>query len=184
MRIRGAKTELEEMGEDTDGMVDSTAKLQEEILALSGVDIMLDENTFKSTYDILGELADKWGTLTDIQQASVTELIAGKRQGNIVSALMNNFDTARAATETAINSTGSAMRENERYMESLSGHIGQFKAQFQEFSNVAMDTDFLKGMVDSGTKALDIFTSLLKTLGVIPTALGAIGAVKILRNLD
>lgn len=103
---------------------------------------------------------------------------------NVVSALMNNFDTARAATEAAINSEGSAMRENERYMQSLSGKIGQFKAQFQEFSNVAMDTDFLKGIVDSGTKALDIFTSLLKTLGVIPTALGAIGAVKILRNLD
>lgn len=79
MRIRGAKTELEEMGEDTDGMVESTATLRKEILALSGVDIMQDENTFKSTYDILGELADKWGTLTDIQQASVTELIAGRQ---------------------------------------------------------------------------------------------------------
>ena len=28
------------MGEDTSGMVESTAKLREEILALSGVDIM------------------------------------------------------------------------------------------------------------------------------------------------
>lgn len=97
---------------------------------------------------------------------------------------MGNFDTARVATETAINSTGSAMKENERYMESLSGKIGQFKAQFQEFSVIAMDTDFLKGIVDGGTKALDIFTKLLDTLGVIPTALGVIGAVKIFRNLD
>lgn len=44
MRIRGAKTELEEMGEDTTGMVESTAELREEILALSGVDIMQDED--------------------------------------------------------------------------------------------------------------------------------------------
>lgn len=79
MRIRGAKTELEAMGEDTEGMADSTAKLREEIMALSGVDIMLDENTFKSTYQILGELSSKWQDLTDIQQASVTELIAGRR---------------------------------------------------------------------------------------------------------
>ena len=97
---------------------------------------------------------------------------------------MNNFDTARAATETAMNSAGSAMKENDRYMESLSGKIGQFKAQFQELSNVAMDTDLLKGLVDGGTEALDIFTKLLNTLGVIPTALGIIGAVKIFRNLD
>lgn len=81
MRIRGAKSELEEMGEDTEGMVDSTAKLREEILALSGVDIMENANEFKSTYKIMDELAAKWEDLSDIQQATITELIAGKRQG-------------------------------------------------------------------------------------------------------
>ena len=60
-------------------MASSTAKLRAEILALSKVDIMKDENTFKSTYDILDELAKKWKDLTDIQQASITELIAGRR---------------------------------------------------------------------------------------------------------
>lgn len=69
MRIRGAKTELEDMGEDADGMVESTAKLREEIMALSGVDIMKDNKTFKSTYQILDELSQKWKDLTDIQQA-------------------------------------------------------------------------------------------------------------------
>ena len=69
MRIRGAKTELEAAGEDVEGMAESTAKLREEILALSGVDIMLDENTFKSTYQIMDELSVKWKDLTDIQQA-------------------------------------------------------------------------------------------------------------------
>ena len=72
MRVRGAKTELEEAGLETDGMAESTAELRKEILALSGVDIMLNENTFKSTYDILDELAEKWHELTDIQQASIT----------------------------------------------------------------------------------------------------------------
>lgn len=77
MRIRGATTELEAAGLDTEGMAESTAKLREEILALSGVDIMADKNSFKSTYDILDELASKWQDLTDIQQATITELIAG-----------------------------------------------------------------------------------------------------------
>lgn len=79
MRIRGAETELQEAGLDADNMASSTAKLRAEILALSKVDIMKDENTFKSTYDILDELAKKWKDLTDIQQASITELIAGRR---------------------------------------------------------------------------------------------------------
>lgn len=73
-----AKTELEEAGLETEGMVESTAKLRSEILALSGVDIMLNENEFKSTYQIMDELAEKWEDLSDIQQATVTELIAGR----------------------------------------------------------------------------------------------------------
>lgn len=58
------------MGEDTSDMVESTAKLREEILALTGVDIMDGANSFKSTYAIMDELAQKWQDLTDIQQAN------------------------------------------------------------------------------------------------------------------
>lgn len=70
MRLRGATTELEQAGLDTEGMAESTSKLREEIMALSGVDIMLDNNTFKSTYQILEELSKKWKDLTDIQRAN------------------------------------------------------------------------------------------------------------------
>lgn len=78
MRIRSAKTELEDANLDVEGMAESTASLREEIKALSGVDIMLNNNTFKSTYQILDELTNKWAELTDIQRASITELIAGR----------------------------------------------------------------------------------------------------------
>lgn len=71
MRIRGATTEMEEAGLDTDGMAESTAKLRKEIKALSGVDIMKNKDEFKSTYDILDELSNKWSDLTDIQRAFV-----------------------------------------------------------------------------------------------------------------
>lgn len=67
------------MGEDTSGMVDSTAKLREEILALSGVDIMASATEFKSTYQIMDELAQKWKDLTDIQQANSLPVYAEMR---------------------------------------------------------------------------------------------------------
>lgn len=79
MRIRGATTELEEAGLETEGMAESTASLRKEVMALSGVDIMKNDTTFKSTYQILDELSEKWSSLTDIQQASLTELLAGTR---------------------------------------------------------------------------------------------------------
>lgn len=175
MRIRGAKTEMEELGLDTEGMVESTATLRDEIKALTGVDIMENATTFKSTYNILDELATKWQNLTDIQQASVTELIAGKRQGNIVSALMQNFDIARNATETALNSDGSALREQERYMESVQYSIDKFQAQFQELSNVTVGSDFLKGVIDGGSSALDIITQLIDKFGILTPLIAGLG---------
>ena len=48
--LRAAKTELEDAGESSEGCADSVSKLRDELKALTGVDIMLDENTFKSTY--------------------------------------------------------------------------------------------------------------------------------------
>ena len=171
MRIRGAKTEMEEAGLETEGMVESTAKLREEIMALSGVDIMLNDNEFKSTYQILEELADKWQDLTDIQQASLTELIAGKRQGNIVSSLMTNFDTARDALETSLNSSGSAMREHEKWQQSLEAQLNKLKAAWQGLSQAFLSSDFLKGALDLVIGLVNGITSLIDTFG----ALGVIG---------
>lgn len=183
MRIRGAKTELEEAGLETDGMVESTAKLRQEIKALSGVDIMLNDTTFKSTYDIMDELAVKWKDLTDIQQGSITELIAGKRQGNVVSSLMSNFDIARDALETSMNSEGSAMAEHAKWMESLEAKINQLQATWQELSQAFMDDGFLKGLVDAGTDILSFLTAIIDKIGALPALITAITSVMSFKNV-
>lgn len=174
MRIRGAKTELEDAGLETEGMVESTAKLRSEILALSGVDIMENATEFKSTYKIMDELAAKWQDLSDIQQATVTELIAGKRQGNIVSSLMANFDTARDALETSMNSAGSAMREHEKWQQSLEARILSLKSSWQGLSQAFLSSDFLKTCLDGVINLVDGFTKLIDTLGAFPTIMGTI----------
>ena len=71
LRLRGSKTELEEMGEDVTDMATTTSQLQAKLLALTGgkVDIMLDANTFKNSTQILREMADAWGDMNDIQRA-------------------------------------------------------------------------------------------------------------------
>lgn len=70
LRIRGAKTELQEMGEDTDDMASSTSKLRAQVKGLTkGFDIMKDDKTFKQTYDIMKGIAAVWDDLDDIQRA-------------------------------------------------------------------------------------------------------------------
>jgi TP901 family phage tail tape measure protein len=82
LRLRGAKTELEEAGEDVEGMAENTSQLQAKLKALTHgkVDIMLDADTFKSTTQILREMSAAWEDMTDIERASALELMGGKRQ--------------------------------------------------------------------------------------------------------
>ena len=72
MRLRGAKTELEEAGEDVSDMATTTSSLQKKLKALTNgkVDIMVDANTFKSSTQILREMSQAWKDMTDIQQAN------------------------------------------------------------------------------------------------------------------
>ena len=78
LRIAGAKNELEEAGLETDGMVESTAKLRDEILAVAGVDILdATGKNFKSTYQIMEELSKVWKDLDQIQRNGLLDKIAG-----------------------------------------------------------------------------------------------------------
>ena len=108
LRLRGTKTELEEAGEDTDGMAESVSQLQAKLKALTHgkVDIMIDANTFKSTTEILREMSQAWQDMTDIEKASALELMGGKRQANILSSIIKNFQTVEDVIQTSMNSQG------------------------------------------------------------------------------
>lgn len=153
-------------------MAESTASLRAEIKALSGVDIMLNENTFKSTYQIMEELSQKWEDLSDIAQATIIELVAGKHQGNVFSSLMANFDIAKDALNTSLESSGSAMAEHAKWSESLEARLNKLKATWQSFAQTFMDSktlkvgiDLLAGLVGTLDKLVDNF-GLLGTIGL------------------
>ena len=80
MRIRGTKQELEETGEETDGMVESTAQLRDLVKGLTGFDIMADKagTQFKDVYDIVVGIGHEWKNLTDVEQANNTCLYVQK----------------------------------------------------------------------------------------------------------
>lgn len=184
MRIRAAKTELEEASLETDGMANSTAELRKEIMDLSGVDIMLDENTFKSTYEILDELSEKWDELEDTDRANITELLAGKRQGNVFNSVMSNFDIARDVLATSEDSNGSAMAEHEKWLESLEAKTKQFQAAWEELSQTILDDDFLGQMIDLGTDFLNVLTWIIDNFGMLGTVIGGLGLTMLIKNFD
>lgn len=149
MRLRGASAELQEEGEDVEGLCDSTSKLRDKLQSLAGVDIMLDENTFKSTYQIMSEIAHEWNNISDVNQAALLETIAGKTRANQVAALLNNWSQAEKALENSLNSAGTAAKENEVYLDSIEGKIAQLKATAQGLSNDIINSSWIKGFIDT-----------------------------------
>ena len=167
--MRGAKTELEEAGLETDNMAESTSTLQAKLKALTHgkVDIMLDADTFKSTTQILREMSDAWEDMTDIERASALELMGGKRQANILASVIKNFDTVESVITTSAESAGSALAENEKYLDSIQGKIDQFNNSLQTFWMKTLDSGMIKGIIDIGKAAIDT----AGFIGLIPTAL-------------
>lgn len=196
-RIRGSeasKEEIEEMGDDYDHLVASASKYREEIKALSGVDIMQDENTYKSPYKILKEISEVWNQMTDVSQAALLERLGGKRNMNVLMSIIQNIDDLTGAYEDSATSAGTAAEANDIYMDSITGKIGQLKAQGDIFSNTVLDSDMIKPFIDGATDLLSILTSIAGVLGklgpIIPIAgiaaagKGVVSLAKDLQNTD
>lgn len=67
---------------------------------------------------------------------------------------MDNFQVAIDATATAMDSAGSAMKENAAYMESLEAQTTQLKATFQDFANNVIDKELVSSILTLANDAL------------------------------
>lgn len=172
MYLRAAKSDAENAGIEVDGMANSVSELRSELKSLTGVDIMLDSKNFKSTYQIMKELSQVWSGLSDVTQANVTEMIGGKRNANVVSAILNNFDVAESAMESAANSANVAWEENEKYLDSINGRLAQLDASFQVLSQDVLSSGLVKGGVSFLTSIVKLLDKIINLTGALPAGLG------------
>jgi len=159
MRIRGISEETGEAIPKLDGLIKK----------VTGVDLLDDKNTFKSTYDIMVEISKVWKSINDVDQANLLEKMFGKLQGSVGASLLNNMVDGINATETAINSAGSAAREQARFMDSIQGRLNTFSETITKLWTHSIDSEWIKGIVDAGTAVIN----LVDKIGLVPTAIGA-----------
>lgn len=184
MRIRGMKGQLEDLGEEYEN-VESISKIQTQILNQTHghVNIFDDNGDFKSTYEILKGIAEVYDHISQTDQAALLETIAGKQRGNQIAALIQAFQSGQIekAYEASANAAGSAMQEQERWLESLEAKTQQFEAVFQKLSQTVLNSNLVKFFVDlgiSGVSALDAIIDKLGSLGTIGLGAGLFAGVK------
>lgn len=171
------------MGEDTDGLVKSTSKLQKLVKGITGFDIMQDKDTYKDIYDIILGIGEKWQDLSDIDRASLLEALAGKNQSNALAAALSNIDVLKKSYDEATNAEGSAREEQSKYAESVQYSIDQTKASLEELANDFLSSDFLKGAIDAGGKFINILDTIISDGREIPAIAAAISAALSFKNV-
>lgn len=195
LRIQGteaAKQELEELGEETENVIHTTAKLQETIKectavasnGFKGVDILDNNGNFLSTYEILSRIAEVYQEIVETDKqagtnrsALLVETLAGKNRANIAASILQSPDLLKKVYAEVQNSAGSAEKELNSYLESISGKMEKLQNAWQELWFNFIDSDTIKGVVDVLTSLANILekiTTFAKPLGTISALAGGI----------
>ena len=176
LRLRGMKGSLEEMGEEVDENVENISKMQGQVLNLTKgkVNIFDGAGEFRSTYEIMRDIANVWDELNSTAQADLLETIAGKHRANSVMALLSNWQKVEDAVKSANEAEGSAARENAKYIDSIQGRLDKLTTAWQSFANTFMNSDLLKGGISALTTFVELVEKLVDTFGSFGTiGLGA-----------
>lgn len=158
-RISASSADLEELGEDTTGLL-TTANLQAEMQAF-GVSIVDANGELHSTYDILNDLAKRWDELNSVEQAAIANMLAGTRQQTAFYSIMENWQDATGAVEDCNRATGTLAESYDIYLNSIEGKLGQLTASWQEFSANILDSEIVKFFVDVVKAVADALNFIL-----------------------
>lgn len=159
-RLRGTTSDIDD---EADSAITNVSKLQEKIKSLTaaanggkGIDIINEDGSYKSTYEILYEISKIFDKMDDLSSASLLELIAGKNRSSVIAAVIQNGDILEDAYADALKSEGSAQKELDTYLDSIQGRIDLFNRSLQEFWGNLISSDAVKWTVDRGTDIMDI----------------------------
>lgn len=133
----------------------------QDALKAYGVQVEDTNGNLKSTYNVLAELKPTWDSMSEAERVALGDAIAGTNQYKVLAAVMQNFEHATDATTTALNSSGSAIKENAAYMESLEAKTTAVKATFQDLANNVIDDELVGAVLDLTNGALSMLNNEL-----------------------
>ena len=195
LRIAGtkeAKAELEELGEDvSDFEVKTQSKVDAQVRKFTateknpnGVSVLDSNGRLRDTYDILldisqvyADIVEKDNQLGTNTSNALLELLAGKTRSNILASILQNPQMLEDVYNMSAQSTGSALEENQKYLDSISGKMEQITNRFQELANIVIDSDGLKLVLDIANSLLTVITKLIEQFGGLNAILGVMSGV-------
>ena len=184
MRIRGYDEETEEYIGNVEVLSGKIANLTKTASTPGGISLFTDEtkSTYKSTYEILKDISEIWDELSDKEQAQLLEVVAAKRQGQVVAAMIENFDAVESSLKTMSNSAGNAEAEMSIIMDSMEYKINALKETATGVFQNLFKTEDMGNIISLLTGLLNVIDGLTSTFGLLGTAMIAVPIVAFIKN--
>lgn len=152
--------------------------------ALQSLNISLTDGSgnMRDVIEVYTEVANKVKDISDTERIAVVEGLAGKYHISRMQALLDDLGSAdsmyRSMYETSKNSAGSAMKENEIYMQSLEARIALTRVEFEKLAVSVGDAFLTDGMIaflQVASGGLGVISKLVDGIGILPIILGTTG---------
>lgn len=185
MRVRGYDEETEAYTGDVEQLSGAIANLTKTAKTPGGISLFTDSSkqTFKSTYDLLKEISQIYSQLSDKNQAQLLEVLAGKRQGQIVASIIDNFSAAEKSMNSMANSAGNAQAEMDIAMDSIDAKANKLKQTGVAISENLLSRDNAKTVLEVANGIAEGFELATKHLGLFKTALLGLSVVGSVKNI-
>lgn len=172
LRIQGLNEDMEEEA----GL---QSKINEALEKYAGISVF-DTRTgqLRDYYSILADLAGVWNSISKNAQVYLTTTLAGKNRADVLNALMKNWQGVENAVDQATNSLGSAEKEQENYINSISGKLAQLSSAWQDMARSSWESDWSKGLLELATNILLVIRYGGGLIPVLAAATAAIIAFK------
>jgi len=157
----------------------------ETVLNELGIALRDTNGIFRSSGDVLDEVASKWENFDNVEQHAIATAFAGTRQQEKFIVLMENYGDALDYAATAADSAGTAQEKyTEAYVESIDAALNRLTTSWEKFSMTVLDSslviglvDLLSGIVDLLSGIASIADGMLITIPAIVVALYALYAI-------
>ena len=176
--LKTIMTRLSKVGELSDEVDPETLSDASESLHKIGVEVYNTDGSFRKFDVIMGELANKWDTLSDAEKSNISFSIAATRQTNLLSSILSTFSDSMSMAEEATNANGNALENNQKWVDSFSGRLQALENTAKSAWVNILDSETLATGIDLLNGLLKVSTEIINTFGAMPTVFttGGIGA--------
>jgi DNA repair ATPase RecN len=169
--------------EETEEFVGGVEELSGKIADLTktaktpgGISLFSNETKteYKSTRELFDDISEIYQELNDKQQAGLLEALAGKRNGQAVAAILNNYEAVTDSLNSMANSAGNAEKEMSIAMDSIDFKVNKLKETGTGIAQNLFQREDMKIILDTLTSFMEMLDKVTEKLGLFGTiGLGA-----------